>query len=235
MTRIPRPFSLVTGSGRRAQWRRRVLRRVLSAGLAACAVVLATSAARPAAGPTVLVLVAAREVPAGAVLAEGDVRPARVPGGAAQPGAITSPSEALGRRVAAGLVTGEALTASRLVPRAAVDGLPPGRVALHVVAADPASVDLAVDATPLEELGADLLEIDVGPGSKIAGVRVFELRLPVGANVSLVVRGGTSFVPRESDVLRHGDQVLIVAPQAVRDDTEKRLQAVSRGGRLAGW
>jgi cell volume regulation protein A len=96
-------------------------------------------------------------------------------------------------------------------------------------------VDLAVDATPLEELGADLLEIDVGPGSKIAGVRVFELRLPVGANVSLVVRGGTSFVPRESDVLRHGDQVLIVAPQAVRDDTEKRLQAVSRGGRLAGW
>ena len=99
----------------------------------------------------------------------------------------------------------------------------------------PTGVDLAVDATPLEELGADLLEIDVGPGSRIAGVRVFELRLPVGANVSLVVRDGASFVPKDSDVLRHGDQLLVVTPQAVRDDTEKRLQSVSRGGRLAGW
>jgi potassium/hydrogen antiporter len=96
-------------------------------------------------------------------------------------------------------------------------------------------VDLAVEATPLEELGADLLEIDVGPRSKVAGVRVFELRLPVGANVALVVREGKSFVPRESDVLRHGDQLLVVTPQAVRDQTESRLHAVSRGGRLAGW
>ena len=127
MTRIPRPFSVVTGSGRRAQWRRRVLRRVLSAGLAACAVVLATSAARPAAGPTVLVLVAAREVPAGAVLAEGDVRPARVPGGAAQPGAITSPSEALGRRVAAGPGPGGGRAGGRVGARAGGGGPPPGR------------------------------------------------------------------------------------------------------------
>ena len=64
---------------------------------------------------------------------------------------------------------------------------------------------------------------------------VFELRLHVGANVSLVVRDGASFVPKDSDVLRHGDQLLVVTPQAVRDDTEKRLQSVSRGGRLAGW
>ena len=185
MTRIPRPFSLVTGSGRRAQWRRRVLRRVLSAGLAACAVVLATSAARPAAGPTVLVLVAAREVPAGAVLADGDVRPARVPGGAAQPGAITSPSEALGRRVAAGLVTGEALTASRLVPRAAVDGLPPGRVALHVVAADPASVDLL-------PVGATARVYPVAGGPPLAvGARVL--------TVDPAVTTGGALLPGESD------------------------------------
>ena len=57
-------------------------------------------------------------------------------------------------------------------------------------------VDLAVETTPLDELGAELLEIDIGPGSRIAGVRVFELRLPVGANVSLVVREGRSFVPQ---------------------------------------
>ncbi len=96
-------------------------------------------------------------------------------------------------------------------------------------------VDLAVETTPLDELGAELLEIDVGPGSRIGGVRVFELRLPVGANVSLVVREGRSFVPRENDVLRHGDQLLVIAPSSVRTLTEKRLHAVSRDGRLAGW
>ena len=96
-------------------------------------------------------------------------------------------------------------------------------------------VDLAVETTPLDDLGAELLEIDIGPGSRIAGVRVFELRLPVGANVSLVVREGRSFVPRDNDVLRHGDQLLVVAPSAVRERTESRLQAVSRGGRLADW
>ena len=96
-------------------------------------------------------------------------------------------------------------------------------------------VDLGVEATPLDELGAQLLEIVVGPTSRIGGVRVFELRLPVGAAVSLVLRDGASFVPRESDVLRHGDRLLVVTPSAVRDATEKRLHAVSRGGRLADW
>ena len=96
-------------------------------------------------------------------------------------------------------------------------------------------VDLAVEATPLSDLGAELLEIDIGPRSRIAGVRVFELRLPAGANVSLVVREGRSFVPRETDVLRHGDQLLVVSPSTVREQVERRLFAVSRGGRLAGW
>ncbi|WP_353611955.1 potassium/proton antiporter [Nostocoides sp. Soil756] len=96
-------------------------------------------------------------------------------------------------------------------------------------------VDLAVEATPLTELGAELLEIDIGAASRLAGVRVFELRLPRGANVALVVRGGGSFVPRDVDVLRHGDQLLVVAPSAVRAAVERRLYQVSRGGRLAEW
>lgn len=96
-------------------------------------------------------------------------------------------------------------------------------------------VDLAVEATPLTDLGAEMLEIDVGPDSRIGGVRVFELRLPRGANVALVVRDGGSFVPRDLDVLRHGDQLLVVTPSAVRDDVERRMYQVSRGGRLAEW
>ncbi len=96
-------------------------------------------------------------------------------------------------------------------------------------------VPIAVEATPLDELGAELLAVDIGPGSRMAGVRVFELRLPAGANVSLVVREGASFVPKESDVLRTGDQLLVVAPTALRGRVEQRLRQVSRGGRLAGW
>jgi potassium/hydrogen antiporter len=36
-------------------------------------------------------------------------------------------------------------------------------------------------------------------------------------------------------VLRRGDEVLVVTPRSLREPTERRLRAVSRGGRLAGW
>lgn len=142
MARLPRPLPSVTGPGRHARWRRGVLRRVLSAALAVGAIVVATSVARPPAPPTVTVLVAVRAVPGGTVLAADDVRATRVRADAAQPAALTSVSDAVGRRLAAALAPGEALTASRLVPRGPADGIPQGRVTLHVVAADPASVDL---------------------------------------------------------------------------------------------
>lgn len=119
-----------------------MLRRLVSAALAGCAVVVATSVARPPPPPTVTVVVAAREVPSGAVLAADDLRATRVRVDAAQPAAVTSVADAVGRRLSAALAPGEALTAGRLVPRGPADGLPTGRVALHVVAADPASVDL---------------------------------------------------------------------------------------------
>jgi hypothetical protein len=142
MSRPSRPLPGLTGSGRRARWRRRVLRRVLSAVLAAAAVLLVVAELRPPPEPVSPVLVASREVPAGAVLAQADLRVDHVPRTSLQPGALTASPDAVGRRVAAGLVRGEGLTASRLVPRGALDGLPAGRVALHVVSADPAAVDL---------------------------------------------------------------------------------------------
>ena len=67
------------------------------------------------------------------------------------------------------------------------------------------------------------------------GVEVAELRLPVGASVSLVVRGGRTLVPDPRTVLRRGDEVLVVTPRKLREATESRLRAVSRGGRLAHW
>jgi cell volume regulation protein A len=53
--------------------------------------------------------------------------------------------------------------------------------------------------------------------------------------VSLLVRDGQSLVPDQRTVLRRGDDVLVVTPRRLRDRTEARLRAVSRGGRLVDW
>ena len=95
--------------------------------------------------------------------------------------------------------------------------------------------DLDVESAPLERVAADLLQVSVTDRSRLHGVEVGELRLPAGAVVSLVVRQGQTLVPGPRTVLRHGDDLLVVAARRVRDETERRLQAVSRWGRLARW
>jgi cell volume regulation protein A len=95
--------------------------------------------------------------------------------------------------------------------------------------------DLEVESAPLEAMRADLLQLRVGPGSRLHGVYVEELRLPTGAQVTLIVRDGSSLVPGEHTHFRVGDQVLVVATSAVREEAEGRLRAVARGGRLARW
>ncbi|MFC4592220.1 potassium/proton antiporter [Sphaerisporangium corydalis] len=95
--------------------------------------------------------------------------------------------------------------------------------------------DLGVEAAPLEELNADLLQITIPPGSGLHGVEIFELRLPSDAAVTMVVREGRSFVPEGSTRLRAEDQLLIVTTAAYRQTVERRMRAVSRRGKLAGW
>ena len=75
----------------------------------------------------------------------------------------------------------------------------------------------------------------VGATSRLHGVEVFELRLPPGANVTMVVRGGQGFVPSPNTALRHGDQLLIVATAETRLAAETRVRQISQEGRLAGW
>jgi len=94
---------------------------------------------------------------------------------------------------------------------------------------------IEVETTPLEELNADLMSVTIGSESKLHGVEVFELRLPPGAAVTLIVRGTETLVPNPSTRMRHGDQLLVVTTAAVRQRVEKRLVMVSRHGRLAGW
>jgi cell volume regulation protein A len=95
--------------------------------------------------------------------------------------------------------------------------------------------DLDVEAAPLERIAADLLQIHVTRRSRMHGVEVSELRLPVGASLALVVRGGETLVPDGRTVIRRGDDLLVVTPRRLRDATEQRLRAVSRRGRLAHW
>ncbi len=95
--------------------------------------------------------------------------------------------------------------------------------------------EIEVDSAPLDELGAELLQVRIQPGSKLHGVYLSELRLPVGATVSLVVRAGSGFTPQKTSRLQEHDQLLVVTTATARDDVERRLRAVDRAGRLARW
>jgi cell volume regulation protein A len=98
---------------------------------------------------------------------------------------------------------------------------------------DPRGLELEI--APLERIAADLLQINIGVSSRMHGVEVGELRLPVGASVAMVVRDGDTLIPERRTVLRHGDHLLVVTPRKLRTATEERLRQVSAGGRLARW
>jgi cell volume regulation protein A len=95
--------------------------------------------------------------------------------------------------------------------------------------------EIEVDAAPLDELGADLLQVRVPVGSRLRGVYLRELRLPSGATVSLVVRDKEAFTPTMETRLRERDQILVVTTAGARGAAEERIRAVDRRGRLARW
>ncbi|WP_214368299.1 cation:proton antiporter [Pseudonocardia sp. H11422] len=87
----------------------------------------------------------------------------------------------------------------------------------------------------LYRIGTDLLQVQVCEGSKLHGVYVSELRLPTGATLGLLVRDGSTFAPRPSTRLRHGDGLLVFAVPEQRVAAERRIRALHRSGRLASW
>ena len=94
---------------------------------------------------------------------------------------------------------------------------------------------LDVEVAPLEKIAADLLQVTISPRSKMHGVEVGELRLPIGSSVSLVIREGQALVPERRTVLKSGDDLLVVTTRKQREATETRLRTISRHGRLARW
>jgi len=96
-----------------------------------------------------------------------------------------------------------------------------------------AGSDLDVDAAPLDRIEADLLTVRVPAGSRLHRVEVWELDLPAEAALVFVIREGRGIVPESTTTLREDDDLMVVVPRALREQTEQRLRAVSRSGRLA--
>ncbi|KQX62840.1 Flp pilus assembly protein CpaB [Angustibacter sp. Root456] len=122
--------------------RRPALRRWLAAGAAAAATASALQVLAPEPEPGRTVVVAAREVPAGAALQRADLRLAPRPRADLPATAMTRVDDVVGRVVSAPLAAREVLAASRLVGGGLLVGQPPGAVAAPVRVADAAAAAL---------------------------------------------------------------------------------------------
>lgn len=98
-----------------------------------------------------------------------------------------------------------------------------------------AATDVEMEVAPLDRISADLLQVRIPVGSRLAGVEIGELRLPSNSVVTLIIRGAAPFNPAPRERIRVGDELLVVTPSSAREQTEERLRVVGRGGRLAGW
>lgn len=115
------------------------LRRPLAALFAAAAAGLALLALRPGPPPSVRVLAAARDLPAGKTLTASDVHRVAVPPSAVPSGALR---RAAGHTLAGPMRQGEPLTDARVLGDALLHGYGPGTVATPVRIADPDAVRL---------------------------------------------------------------------------------------------
>jgi cell volume regulation protein A len=95
--------------------------------------------------------------------------------------------------------------------------------------------EIPVESAPLDVLDAELLTMTIPSGSALQAVSILELRLPDPSAITLIIRGGHTFVPTPDTQLEVGDEILVVTTRARRDATENRLRAVSRRGKLAYW
>ncbi|MGV0714841.1 potassium/proton antiporter [Mycolicibacterium sp. XJ662] len=98
-----------------------------------------------------------------------------------------------------------------------------------------ATREIQVESAPLDVLEAELLTMTVQAPSRLHNVTVRELRLPDPSVITLIIRGGHTFVPQPDTRIAIDDELLIVTTSKTREATERRLRAVSRRGKLAHW
>jgi Flp pilus assembly protein CpaB len=137
---MPTPWNLRRWPG---ELRRRLLvhRRAFAALFAGLAVLVAVRTVQPPAVPTVEVWTAARDLPSGTVVSDGDLARVRFAPGSVPDRVLTERRTMLGRTVAAPVRRGEPITDTRLVARPLLAAYP-GQVATPVRLTDSAVVDL---------------------------------------------------------------------------------------------
>lgn len=125
------------GAGRRAAWRRRVLRR----GVALICLALAAwliAPARESRAPTAVAVVATRTVPAGRVVQTQDLSRVQRPAADLPAGVVTDPSEVAGGVATIAIRAGEVITPGRVADAGMLQGLPDGLLAVPVRVRDAA-------------------------------------------------------------------------------------------------
>jgi trk system potassium uptake protein TrkA len=80
-----------------------------------------------------------------------------------------------------------------------------------------------VQLLALEEEQLEIIEIEVGEGSPAAGSMVRDVTLPDGSLIISVLREGAGFVPKGEDVIRAGDQVLLILNPGLEDEITPRF------------
>lgn len=165
-------------------------RRLLAAGLFAGAVAMALSALTPPPPPSVRVLAAAHDLPAGATLRPDDLRPVELPPSAVPAGAATAAPEVTGRVLAVPMRSGEPLVDLRLVGRSLLEAYGDELVATPVRIADAASARLV--------RAGDVVDVLAAVPSQSGGTGTAAL-------VAAAVRVVSVLPPDESSVLGASD------------------------------
>lgn len=142
--------------GRPPPWRRwlRRHRRLIAAGLAAAAVLVAARSLQPAPAATEPVLVASHDIAPGALIGPDDVSVARWPVGLAPPDVLRDPAALPGRPVATRLTSGEPVLPARFVSPALVAAYGDGLVATPVRLADAGAAALLREGDLVDVLAA---------------------------------------------------------------------------------
>jgi trk system potassium uptake protein TrkA len=99
-----------------------------------------------------------------------------------------------------------------------------------------------VQLLALEEERLEIIELEVGEGSVVAGHQVKDVVLPEGSLIISVLRGGRGFVPKSDSVIEAGDQVLLIldpgleeritsqfAPDGAKSTGDRRIGRSARG------
>ena len=97
------------------------------------------------------------------------------------------------------------------------------------------ATEVEFEFAPLDNIQADMMQVHVAEGSRLHGVSIREIRLPKNSVVSLIVRGGSPFAPALDELVKAGDDLLIVTTSKDRRRVEDRFKALSQYGRLARW